>query len=271
MFPSSDNNFIAKITFTKNAGQADPLNSFIPNRTTNRKPYKKESLTVDEKMELSSFGDTGVYLTFLEGIENISRLATALSNNERLILENKAVHDGIFKSIRWTKTEENHIKTGLYIKTLELAAPQEFAFKLFRNWSILNFLNKFGVSKMVAKDTAKLYASSAAYGLLTIENYTNLSFVKTGRVLQRIWLTATKLNINVQPTAALLYLSQRIEAGDNQYFSSDQITLIQNSIKEINSLFNTLGKIPAMLFRLGKGAPPSVRSQKRTPEIIVEN
>jgi hypothetical protein len=69
----------------------------------------------------------------------------------------------LFHTIRSSKEEEQEKKDGLYIKTLELKVPQQKAFKLFRNWKLLSFLNKLGVSKMLPKESSKKLSCVRSY------------------------------------------------------------------------------------------------------------
>lgn len=270
LFPDPDNpDHVATINFETAAATADPLSEMVVSRATNRKPYEKQPLTAEQKQALT--GATakfaGLQFHWLENPENISGLAKILSLNERLILENRSIHDGLFKFIRWNKEEENRAKTGLYIKTLELEPPQEMAFKLFRKWPVINFLNKFGVSKLVAKDSAKLYAATSGYGAIEAATLDSANFIATGRMLQRIWLTAASLNLSLQPTTALLYLGQRIAEGDTKAFSGEHITLIQKANINIRNIFQITDGELVMLFRIGTGRPPAARSLKQAPII----
>lgn len=265
----TDPTLILILKFIETQPMPDPLYDYIPKRHTNRKPYLQDPLTPHEQQALASSNITGIGFKILEGSENLRTLGRALSVNERLLLENKTIHDSLFKSIRWSKSEEIASGDGLYIKTLELAYPQELAFRLFKHWRVINFLNKFSIAKIVAKDTAKLYSSAGAYGLLIMRDETAASFINLGRSLQKIWLTATKLGVSLQPTAALLYLHQRIREGEVADLAEYQINLIKESNSAIKTLFQTADDRPAMLFRLGKSGAPSAVSIKHAPDIQV--
>ena len=203
----------------------------------------------------------------VEDQAKIVSLGRILSLNEKLLLENQHIHKGIFSYIRWSKEEEDQHRTGLYIKTLELQPPAEVAFRLFKNWRILNFLNKFNISKLVTNDTQKLYAKSSALGMISIPNLGKENFVSAGMTLQRLWLTVTSLGLSMQPLAGILYLGQRVSSEPRDQFSKEQIDLITNANKEIIKIFNLNYGVPAMLFRIGYAQEPSARSVKRDPII----
>ncbi len=270
LFPSSDKpNLVAIVKFESRPATNEPLYPFILKRSTNRKPYREVSLSSKHLVELLSIPlEENIKFNLLEDRKKIAELGQTLSLNERLILENYTIHEGLFSFIRWTKEAEAKQKTGLYIKTLELEAPQEFAFKLFRHWGLINFLSKFGIAKLVAKNNIKLYISSSAFGILVLDRIDDKSFVFAGRVLQRIWLHATQLGMSLQPTAALLYLAQRIESGETQAFSAGQVNLVQEAQSKIRNIFRLMSGTPAMLFRLGYSDEPSAHSLKKAPVFI---
>ncbi len=268
MFPNPAELYHLATINLANGERKPSLGSYIEARTTNRKTYKPEKIKINDREELLKTPVSEVsQFQLLEEPEKIVKMAEYLSNNERLMLENYHIHQKLFSFIRWTSEEEQKTQTGLYIKTLELQPPQEKAFKLFSKWPVINFFNIFSIAKLVSNDTQKLYASTPAYGMLTINDYSSLNLVNVGRVLQRIWLTATKLGLSLQPVAAILYLAQRINAGDKALFTQNQAEIILESETKIKEAFNLQGSKPAMMFRIGYSDPPSARSLKRNPII----
>lgn len=260
-----------ELLFTKQEDiQKDFLFSAIPTRVTNRRVYKPNSLSVSNKDLLSSLEKPNVVKKFLilDDQEKIRRLGSQLCFNEKLMLVNKNVHDKLFSSIRWTKEEEEKYKSGLYVKTLELALPQEKVFKLFRNWKLLNFLNKFSVWKLVTNDTKKLYSTTPAYGLIVACDYEPQSLVSVGRFFQRIWLTAEKNNMAIQPVGALIYLAQRAREENNGLFTLQETQQLLKTEELIREIFNITDGSLVMLFRLGFAERPSAHSLKKPPEYI---
>ena len=53
LFPdANDTNYVARIELSEQSVSKDSLSDFIDKRVTNRKPYKKEKITTEEKSEL---------------------------------------------------------------------------------------------------------------------------------------------------------------------------------------------------------------------------
>lgn len=265
LFPDTlHSNLIAKVNF-RTTDQKSDLLYILSKRCTNRKPYKQIPLNSEHEKQLLALPleKNVTKVSWLNDKEAILSLANTINYNEIIFLENYEVHKGLFAFIRWNKAAEESFGSGLYIKTLELSPPQEFFMKLFRSWPIMNFFNKFNFSALVARDTAKLYSTSSAFGIIVAKDKTAESFIATGRMLQRIWLKAAELEVSLQPTAALLYLYQRIEEEGNRIFSSEQEEGIKSKQTKIKQLFNlSETEIPTMLFRIGYADAPSARSYK---------
>jgi hypothetical protein len=174
--------------------------------------------------------------------------------------------------IRWSE-EEERVRPGLYVKTMELPPILEFLFHyVLCHLPVVRFLNLFGFSKTVSNQTAKLYETSSAFGIITIPSDSNEDFVRAGRVLERVWLTATSRGLSLQPLAAIPYLMQRIKAGK----ASDLSVAHRRRITDLDSRIRALGPIPsqkemALIFRIGYSDSPSARSVKLPPVIYSEN
>lgn len=259
----------ATIAFGEGEVKKSPLYESIKHRVTNRKPYEKKPLTEDEKNELIAFN--GVYGTanavVIDDREGIEAIANAVSLNERLILESKVIRDFLFSIIRWTK-EEEQMKPGMNVMTLELAPPQRMAFKMFKNNTIVAIANKLGFSKAMQKEGASLYAASGAIIAIVIDGVNENDFVNAGRLFERMWLTATNDGLSIQPVAAIPYLAQRIKEGDDGGLSQGQVRDVWSAEKKIREIFGMKdGEVIAMLFRIGKGERPSAYSLKLSPEV----
>jgi hypothetical protein len=269
LFPG-EANCVAKISFAPvSMASENLLAAAIERRVSNRKPYQKTSFaTADKRVvadSVTSFNTMS--LRFVEG-PDIATVADAISTNERILFENRPLHDFLFSMIRWTEGEE-HIKPGLYILTMEFPPPLRFLFRyVFNNFDIVNVLNQIGLSKFIPKQSAQGYAASSAIGAIVGTSDTNADFVTAGRAFERMWLTLTAQGLWLQPVGAIPYLMQRIEAGEAQDFSSEHIELIKNAYATMAKSFNLApGEKIMMMFRIGYGAAPTARSAKLPPVI----
>ena len=93
LFPDPNNHdLIARISFLKSTPAPDSLVPYIDKRHTNRKKYKNQPLTDNQRTELSMI--SGVVL--LEDRKKIKSLGPALSITERVALETPEIHHEFF-------------------------------------------------------------------------------------------------------------------------------------------------------------------------------
>jgi len=273
LFPENIDNLVATIDFDNQPLPKDELYEYITKRTTNRKPYKNEPLKAEHDTELTAasrelgFGN----VKLIAEPSKKTELAKIATTSERMIMENKTIHDFLYQHIVWTEKEEAKNRSGLYVKTLEISPAQEKGFKIAGNWFLVSILNKFGFSKKFANQTVGLYDSSAAIGAVIVENNNNLDFVLAGRIMQRLWLKATKLGLSIQPLTAVLFLHQRILGQETTELSKPQIDLIESNYQRMAEIFEVGSKTIGMMFRIGIADKPSAYSSKLPPVIVPEN
>ncbi len=268
IFPAGNPHLVASLTLREQAAQHESLFNFITERVTNRKPYKKEPLTEEEKRELrdAARGFSGGELTILEKRSELLKMARALSVTEKVALLTPELHELFFGGMLWDEEENRRGESGLYIKTIEVPPPVQFLFRLIKRWPVMRLFNAVGFPKIAARVNAALYASSAALGAFIV-NDTDEDFFHAGGALQRVWLTATKLGLAVQPVTGVLFLHQRVRSPEGHPFSRKNEEAIEEAYGIIENAFSSQGKIIAMLFRVGKNGEPSARSYRKKPEI----
>lgn len=273
LFPDeSDTNFIARATLIKGTAKSESLYDSIFKRCTNRKPYAKTCLTPDERSQIITAGNTsnGAKLHLLEDPGKIKLLAHAAAMNEKILLENSKMHHFFFSHINWTKKEDAEKSVGFYIKTLELPMPAQFAFKLFSHWKFLKIVNKLRASDFVVKQNAKVYAASAAFCAIVIKDKDPKSFITAGRIMERLWLTATKLNLSLQPLTGILFLMRRVESGDVGDLGFMHVELIKHSYERIKFAYDAREEVLALQFRVGRGNTPSACATRLSPAVITQ-
>lgn len=265
----------ARITLTQHEPISNKFFEAISKRSTNRKSFQRSTLLSEDKKIFDAYLQEPVgaaKLFFVEDVEKIKELGKAIATNEIVMLENKTLHRLFFDEIVWNKREEQQKQAGLYVKTMELASPQEKAFRAFRHWPVMKFANMFGFAeKVIAAENAKNYASCALMGLIAVpdEDY---AFIDAGRLMERVWLCATAHNLGFHLMTGVLFLKQSIDYGNLAQLSHNHQILINNSYEVIKNIFfasdrTVSGLIPIMLFRIGKSEPPSAYSSKKLPDI----
>jgi len=264
-------NLIARIHLNKkeNESQYPTLISSINKRATNRKKYDNKEISEDI---LKSFydivkSDDSVDVYFIDKQKNRDRMARVFSLNDMITLEDKKLHNVFFEHIRWNKEEEQKYKNGLFLDTLELAPPQEKIFTLLKNPKIAFFFRKIRLTKFIAHENAKVYASSPLFISFVIKNNEE-NYIRAGMLAERIWLQAIHHGLSCQPLAALPYLYDRISHDNKHYFSDYHKEIIISSYHDMCELLRiSTDEMVAMTFRIGFASPPRAYSSKMQPDI----
>ena len=203
--------------------------------------------------------------------KNKIALAHAGSRAEIAILENEELHSLLFTNVVWTKEEEHLKKEGLFVKTLELAPPQEFVFGLCRKWSFMQHLNKFGFPKFIAYDDAKKYATGGAYISLIADSASRENFVNAGRLMERIWLIANLHDYAVHPITATLFFGLKIRAEKVSGLTSESWELMRSAYALIRKTLELPeNKEVLFMFRIGEAPRVRFRSSKKAPVVYVD-
>lgn len=271
LFPG-ETDCVAQITLSEGETEIDPLRDTITLRHTNRNNYSATPLTSELTSALHNLhlAKEKIALVITTG-EAMHELAHAGSRAEIAILENKELHQLLFDNVVWTVKEEEAKQSGLFVKTLEFAPPQEFVFRLCRKWAFMQRLNKFGFAKFIANDDAKKYATGAAYVSLVADTLSRESFVNAGRVMERIWLLANKNEYAVHPITATLFFGHRIRGGKEDGLTRETWELMRKALAQVRRVLGVSDAQHVLfMMRIGKAKPVRFRSSKKAPVIAFE-
>lgn len=265
-FPVPSNQLhVATVELGKDpAVEADPLAAFIEQRISNRKKYIKQNLVPQARKALEQAVNESGYgrLYIAETRNSIKSLARVGATNEEVMLTNKAIHGFFFSHLTWTKAEDDRKKVGFYIKTLELPPPTVALFKLIQHWPIMRTLSYVGFHRIAGMQNAQTYAASSAIGALSMSGGTPLDYVKIGRSVERLWLTATSLDLSLQPLTGVLFFMLKIRAGEGDVFSQSQRAQIERGYAQIKRELSISDDSVAFMFRVGTGSPPSAHASR---------
>ncbi len=270
LFPDINNpNFVALVTLEKSDILEDELYPYIHSRCTNRNEYTGVPITNEEEVELLSSLQQYTALgscSFVNDQKAVALLAKKITVNERAVFENKSVHNFFYHRVLWNKKDQEK-RSGIYVKTLETSSFKIFMMKLLKDWQFFSILNMFfRVSTIISKLYEAKYARSGTFGLITVPGTTNLDHINAGRITQRVWLTATKLGLALQPCTGFLYCKEAIESNKNNGFSEKHTEMIMDASASVATIFKTEDTM-LMLFRIGHAEKPLEVAKRIRPEI----
>lgn len=269
LFPDAQNNtHIANITFEISQVEVDPLYSYLKERCTNRKDFNGKKINNEHKSKLACSVEGSSTFTIVDDEKLLPALGFALALNERVLFENKHIHDFFYDHIIWDKKDENKAG-GFFIDTLEFLPHQLKAVKLFKHWIILSVLNKIlGVSKMISKENGEKYSASGSFGAVHMDGETKEDYVNVGRSVQRIWLTSTSLGIAMHPCNGTIYFMEHWKDSGGKEFSKNHKELIKQSYEVILNSFNVKDSKIVFIFRMGYADKPSAQATRLAPSIV---
>lgn len=269
-FPNGQSDhLIARITFAQGASK-DPLADYLDKRCTNRRPYEKKAIPSETLSSLDGIKRfPAANLVWVHDPTKLGALGKIVAQADRLIFENQRIHDHLFSTLRWNRTEVEQTRDGLPIESLELGKIGSMAFRGLKRWSVVSFLNYLGFSRAAAGNSVGLMQRCAAAGMITAPDLSPASFMEAGRVFQRLWLQAMQANLALQPMTAIIFFQLRSRLADYSGLSGEQITVVDGLRRELERFFGlTEDRVPAMLFRLGYAAAPSARTIRRDSMLL---
>ena len=273
LLPSKENqNLIAEIKFLHTDIDKDPLYPFILHRCVNRKPYMKKKIEPDviQKLKDVVSETTGADMIWIDGKDDKRIMRNITYNADRILFEDKRLHEGLFRWIR-IKKEDVSKKDGMNPDVLELSWFQKQAFPILANWRVLSWLNKIGMSRAPGINSIILLKQSPAYCLLTMNNRNPSAYINGGRMMERFWIKANALGLSLQPMAGFIFLLNHYYHDAARQFSDTHRRMIEKMYKSYQGIVSdATDRVPLMFFRLGYATQPKSRSPRRDiDEVLV--
>lgn len=245
--------------------EASPLVAQITARITNRRRDTRRPLGAGVAQSLAAVcAESGGHLQLRCERTELAEIGALIGAGDRIGLLNRAMHRDAMGGYRWTPEEVRAKPYGLDIATAELTAAERAALRLLSQWRVAQCLADIGGGRALEDLSRGTVASAAAVGLLTVPGVSRESYLRGGRAMQRMWLTATAEGIALQPMTALPYLFARLERGGGNGLSRHEQAELRELRDRYRRLFETgPDHAEVLLFRLAYAGPPTARSVRR--------
>lgn len=252
--------------FTVSAAMvADPLASFISTRSVQRRAMQTRSLSAVEKSTLENAVGTSYQLLWLEGFNNRLRAAKLMFSNAKLRLtlpEAYRTHAAVIEwNARFSDDKVPDQALGADPVTTRLMQV------IMHSWSRVDFFNRYLAGSLVPRlqmDLLPGLACGAHFVLLADRPPKEIDdYVAGGRAMQRFWLAATSLNLQLQPELTPLIFSRYAREGTQ--FSETPAMTAQGPV--IQRQLEALIGVPAatacvFMGRIGAGPAAPARSRR---------
>jgi hypothetical protein len=245
--------------------EPDPLHALIDVRATNRRLGERRSLAGEHARALQLAGrERGAELTLITEPATLGELGELLGAVDRFRFMCERLHTAMMSELRFSPEEALATGDGVDVATLELDAVGMAGLKILANQRTARFLRSLGKGARLESSAKKSIASASAVGLVRIQGSDRTAFFQAGRAFERIWLTATRLGLALQPMSVLPYLVLRLTQGKGEGFSAAEVAELSRLRERFSAIFAPKqGWAEALLFRLSQAEPPSVRALRR--------
>ncbi len=267
-FPIDGNRqLVAKITFShlEVNHNYDYLVDYLGERCTDRNIYASENIEEDviKSLRDACSSISGATLQLISNEKDVKKYGDLLGRSDKLLLTTKKTHAEFMNEIRWSSEEVQNTRSGVDIETIDLTATEVAGFKVIKNWSVVKYLNKWGGGSAFEKLSKKCAENAYSLGMITVPGLTPSNFFDGGKAMQRVWLEATKQNLNIHPLCALNYMFIRLKEGKGEGMDDRMIKELELLRKEHETIFGSNNDIGVFFFRVFKGNKPNKKSLRR--------
>ena len=274
----------AILTFVIDKGskqqETDALVGVIFKRVSNRNdiwgsatPLEEHSMSLLRNACEGLFGGAFALTVRANDVENqqhLERLGMVSGEMDRVRFLSPVMRKDLIEEIRWTEEEAKVRRDGLDIPSLQLPPGGEITLEVLRTEGAMELLRSLNLGSAFTRGSKLRVARSRAVAMLSTRDDTSLPSVNfnAGRVLQRLWLTATVMGVGFQPMYATLFVRNFVQ---RQIESQDQATKLMNkellkNVDEQLAFFNASSRNyphPIFIFALTDAPPPKERSYRR--------
>lgn len=273
LFPAGEEvGVVARVRFAPAETGPDELADAIARRCVNRWPYRRGPLPEPVRRALVAEAQSvaGVHLAWREGppMDPVASLAAA---NDRLLFENRPLHDGLYRWLRWSPQDVAATRDGMPIGTLGLHRLEYPGFRLLGRWGVARLAATVGLTRALPLRSRLVYRRSAAIGLVSVARPERQLFVQAGEAIQRLWLRATSLGVAFQPITGVTFLLLRLRLGEDAELANPHRAAIERLGRRLDELIpEARGLTPVMLFRVGLARPPAERAPRLDVGAVLE-
>ncbi|UCV24753.1 nitroreductase family protein [Ferribacterium limneticum] len=245
---------------------ADPLFSFIEQRTVQRRVMGTKPLTAIQRNALTAAAGKDYELRFFDSLGDRFRVAKLLWANARIRLtcpEAFEVHRQIIEwGVRYSKDLIPEQAVGVDPMTARLMQW------VMQDWKRVDFFNRYLFGTILPRIQLDFLPALQCSSHILLRPKSSLEglidYVNAGIVMQRVWLTATALGLHLQPQMTPVIFRWYTQAGKK--FSAlagvDQQAKVLTT--RFDSLVQTQSDDPIAFFcRVGHSKTPASRSLRK--------
>ncbi|WP_243361495.1 ThiF family adenylyltransferase [Fundidesulfovibrio terrae] len=256
---------LADIDFSRVPAAPDPLADSVWLRCTNRRPCAARREVDPFSQESLREAAAPAHLFFVQHQRPMRGLARLVYLADRIRVERRDLHEHFMGMTRFDPPDGGDSPDGLPLKNLYAGAAGESFLRLTRPWNHMRAANVLGIGRLVALHSKQSIAKSPLAGLVCVESTAREDIVRGGMALERVWLTATRLGLAIQPMTAITLFWLRWKLDGPDAFSRQHQGLLKQVWPDFEACFPGLGEKywPMLLFRAGYARPVGYGTPRR--------
>ncbi len=237
------------------------LYAAMMSRETNRRHGDASALSEDVAAELvTAAAREGARLRLLTERAHIESAAALLADADRIRYLTPHLHADMISELRWPG--DASADTGIDVRSLELDPGDLLTLEVLRRPDVMDKLAEWGGGSALAADTRARVLSSSALAVVSVDGRGLIDYARGGSAVQALWVTAALRGLAVQPVSPpFLYAHTEADLCDLSPTHAEGLRDLQVRFRAL------LGEAPdqaqALVMRLSKAAPASVRSRRR--------
>ncbi len=244
----------------------DPLAACIAQRSVQRRAMRMRALTANEKSALEGSLPAAYGILWLEGLRKRIATASLMSRHTRLRLTMPEAHSVHSTVIEWNA---RYSETGIPDQALGVdPVTARLMHWIMGSWRRVEFFNTFlagTLAPRIQMDWIPGIACAAHFVILAADPPAGTDdYVAAGRAMQRFWLTATLLGLQVQPEMTPLIFSRYVREGMAFSTKEGMLEHARSLAARVDALVGDANGARAVFMgRIGAGPPAAARSIRR--------
>jgi hypothetical protein len=251
--------------------QVDPLVFEIPRRAVQRRPLSMRKLTHSQKQILQQAAGKNYTIQWMESLLQRIQMTKLILQTTRIRLripEAYPVHKSI---IEW------NAQYSLDRIPDAALGPGRINLKIMRavlsSWECVQFLNRYiGAAWSTSLQLDGWTSLSCGAHMIMLRDQkpqTDEDFIDIGKAVQRVWLTATQLDLWHQPEMVLPIFARYISKNVPFTKLTDQLQEAASAKKTLGEIIDTDTDRVVWVGRLGFGPAPTARAMRLPLEKLI--
>jgi molybdopterin/thiamine biosynthesis adenylyltransferase len=240
-----------------------PLADLYPamiSRVTNRNLGRRAPLTGRIAGQLRAAAEAeGASVRLVTAPDQLAELADVLAESDRLRYLTPLLHGQLMAELKWPGRDS--VDTGIDVRTLGLDPAELAKLRVAARGDVMALLAEWEAGRALGDGTRDRVMSCSALAAIVIGSDTPRDYVRGGAAAERVWISATRSNLGVQPLSPVfLYARNDNDRGGLSARFSTELAALQLRFDAVLGLLP--GEAPALLLRLSHHAGSAVRSAR---------